>query len=129
MGFDRGFYAAPCGFVSGRGSELTGALRSALVREGRFVHVYAGAGIVPGSDPSDEFAEINLKMRQFTEGIAVIRSGLETPESRMPTLLEAPLLGAPNADAAGGTSGGTEQDAAWRHRDGKIVRPAQDCSE
>eukprot|EP00435_Cladocopium_sp_Y103_P033643 s2226_g8.t1 len=43
---------------------------SALLTEGRKLHVYAGAGVVEGSDPSEEFEEISLKMRQFTEAFA-----------------------------------------------------------
>jgi len=73
--WDRGFYAAPCGVISARSSELTVALRSALVREGKLLHVFAGAGIVPGSDPAEEFAEISLKMRQFTDTFTDVPEG------------------------------------------------------
>lgn len=75
--WDRGLYAAPCGILSARGSELIVAIRSALLRDGRQLHTYAGAGIVPGSDPSEEFAEISLKMRQFTEAFATASGGRE----------------------------------------------------
>lgn len=68
--WDRGFYAAPCGVLSAESCELIVALRSALLTEGRKLHVYAGAGVVEGSDPSEEFEEISLKMRQFTEAFA-----------------------------------------------------------
>ncbi|KAF4702255.1 hypothetical protein FOZ63_024585, partial [Perkinsus olseni] len=65
--FDRGFFAAPCGVVSSGGGELAVSLRSALVerRHGSKVHVMAGAGLIDGSVPKDEWNEIRLKMRQF----------------------------------------------------------------
>jgi len=85
--FDRGFYAGPCGVVSAQGSELTVALRSALVQDRRRLHVYAGAGIVQGSVPEEEYAEISLKMRQFTEGFpAEPPGGLAASLSAAPNL-------------------------------------------
>eukprot|EP00929_Paragymnodinium_shiwhaense_P000413 TRINITY_DN100664_c0_g1_i1.p1 TRINITY_DN100664_c0_g1~~TRINITY_DN100664_c0_g1_i1.p1 ORF type:complete len:1916 (+),score=243.19 TRINITY_DN100664_c0_g1_i1:96-5843(+) len=90
--FDRGFYAAPCGVVGAKGSELTVALRSALVHDGRKLHVYAGAGIVPGSDPKEEFAEISLKMRQFTEGFPNAPEGFDTVAGRLAALSKLPNL-------------------------------------
>ncbi|CAK9116122.1 unnamed protein product [Durusdinium trenchii] len=84
--WDRGFYAAPCGVLSAQSCELIVALRSALLTEGRRLHVYAGAGVVEGSDPSEEFEEISLKMRQFTEAFADA-----TPRS-VPELAQLPNL-------------------------------------
>jgi len=60
---DRGWYAGPVGYVDGRGDgEFRVALRSALLR-GRSARLFAGAGIVAGSDPSQELAETRLKLR------------------------------------------------------------------
>ncbi len=60
---DRGWYAAPIGFLGSDGSgELTVALRSALIR-GRRAAAWAGAGIVADSDPGDELEETRLKLR------------------------------------------------------------------
>ncbi|MCH7869011.1 MAG: isochorismate synthase [Myxococcales bacterium] len=60
---DRGWYAGPVGYVDGRGDgEFRVALRSALLR-GRSARLFAGAGIVAGSEPSHELAETRLKLR------------------------------------------------------------------
>ncbi len=61
-GLDRGWYAAPIGYVDARGGgELRVALRSALVRGG-IARLYAGAGIVAGSNPEAELRETRLKL-------------------------------------------------------------------
>ncbi len=60
---DRGWYAGPIGFVErGGGGEFCVALRSALVRGGR-AELFAGAGVVQGSDPENELRETRLKLR------------------------------------------------------------------
>ncbi len=66
-GFDRGWYAAPVGWVDGRGDgDFLVALRSALVHRDR-CHMYAGCGIVQGSDPASEYLETCLKLGQMRE--------------------------------------------------------------
>jgi isochorismate synthase EntC len=61
--FDRGWYAGPCGWVDAQGNgDFVVALRSALVR-GDEATLYAGAGIVAGSDPRREYEETALKLR------------------------------------------------------------------
>ena len=58
----RGWYAAPFGWIDRHGDgEFLVALRSSLLEPGR-AHLYAGAGIVEGSDPRLEFAEVELKL-------------------------------------------------------------------
>ena len=60
---DRGWYAGPIGYVYASGDgEFRVALRSALLR-GRVARLFAGAGIVVGSDPGRELAETRLKLR------------------------------------------------------------------
>ncbi|WP_242910390.1 isochorismate synthase [Actinomadura terrae] len=60
-GIDRGWYAAPLGWIDPSGdAEIAVGIRSALIRGGRAV-VYAGCGIVAGSDPAAEFAETRHK--------------------------------------------------------------------
>lgn len=60
-GLDRGWYAGPVGWMdASEDGEFCVALRSALVRDRR-AHLYAGAGIVAGSDPAAELAETELK--------------------------------------------------------------------
>ena len=62
-GMDRGWYAAPIGWVDldGQGEFAVG-LRSALV-QGNNATLYAGAGIVAESDPAAELAETELKFQ------------------------------------------------------------------
>ncbi|HTT91633.1 MAG TPA: chorismate-binding protein [Acidimicrobiales bacterium] len=62
-GFDRGFYAGPVGWVDREGDgEWVLGLRSATVAGNRAV-LYAGNGIVAGSDPDAELAETQLKLQ------------------------------------------------------------------
>jgi len=58
---DRGWYAAPIGWVQRDAAEFAVALRSALIR-GPHASLYAGCGIVADSDPDHEFAESELKL-------------------------------------------------------------------
>ncbi|HLP01389.1 MAG TPA: isochorismate synthase [Opitutaceae bacterium] len=67
--FDRGLYAGALGWVNHRGDgEFLVGIRSALMR-GDAARLYAGAGIVEGSDPSAERAETELKMRALREAL------------------------------------------------------------
>ncbi len=60
---DRGFYAGPIGWVDGQGQgEFAVGIRSALVT-GDQAKLRAGAGIVVGSDPLKELAEVRLKLQ------------------------------------------------------------------
>ncbi|MBC8010647.1 MAG: isochorismate synthase [Burkholderiales bacterium] len=62
-GFPRGLYAGAIGWINSRGGgEFFVGLRSALV-EGERARVYAGAGIVAGSEPDREFVETELKFQ------------------------------------------------------------------
>ncbi|CNH81532.1 MULTISPECIES: isochorismate synthase MenF [Yersinia] len=58
--FSRGWYAGSAGYLSLKQSEFSVTLRSAWVEE-QWLHLYAGAGIVAGSDPEQEWQEINNK--------------------------------------------------------------------
>lgn len=65
--FQRGLYAGPMGWINARGEgEFTVAIRSALV-DGDRARVFAGAGIVEGSDPRKEWNETELKFRSLLE--------------------------------------------------------------
>jgi menaquinone-specific isochorismate synthase len=59
----RGWYASPVGWfdLDGNG-ELAVAIRSGVLAGPR-VHLWAGAGIVAGSDPDRELAETDVKLR------------------------------------------------------------------
>ncbi len=63
--FDRGLYAGPIGWIGAEASEFAVGIRSGLVR-GRTVSLYSGAGIVSGSVPDQEWAEIEQKIGDFT---------------------------------------------------------------
>ena len=61
--FDRCLYAAPIGWVDAAGNaEFIVGIRSAFI-EGCHARLYAGAGIVQGSNPERELAEIDLKLQ------------------------------------------------------------------
>ena len=62
-GRGRGWYAGPVGWTDGRGGgDFVVGIRSALVR-GNEAWLYAGCGIVEGSDPQREYEESSLKLR------------------------------------------------------------------
>ncbi|WP_029214447.1 isochorismate synthase [Kallotenue papyrolyticum] len=59
---DRGWYAAPVGWLDARGEgEFMVALRSGLI-SGTQATLFAGCGIVAGSDPAAEYEETRLKL-------------------------------------------------------------------
>ena len=61
--FDRGWYAGPVGWFDSEGKGIfVPALRSAVSAGARW-RLFAGAGIVPGSDPVLEWEETELKLR------------------------------------------------------------------
>ena len=43
-------------------------IRSALI-DGNYARLYAGAGIVAGSDPQKEFAEVQLKLQALLKAL------------------------------------------------------------
>jgi len=63
--FGRGWYAGPIGWVSDHAAEIHVAIRSALV-SATHLWAYAGSGIVPGSDPIEEWAEVERKSQPFS---------------------------------------------------------------
>jgi len=69
---DRGWYAGPIGWLdlSGDGEFAVG-LRSALVGDAS-AHLYAGAGIVMGSEPAVEYAETEAKLRPLRDALGVV---------------------------------------------------------
>lgn len=61
--YNRGFYVGTAGFVDGKGDgEFAVALRTGVF-DGEIGWVYAGCGIVAGSDADAEFDEIDLKLK------------------------------------------------------------------
>ncbi|RLM53658.1 isochorismate synthase [Halobellus sp. Atlit-31R] len=65
--FDRGWYAAPVGWIDAAGyGTFAVALRSA-VAQGDVATLFAGVGIVPDSDPDREWDEVQLKYRPILD--------------------------------------------------------------
>ncbi len=62
--FDRGWYAGPIGWVMKDEVEFAVAIRCALV-EGSRLSLFSGAGIMPDSDPEQEWREIESKIGNF----------------------------------------------------------------
>lgn len=61
---DRGWYAAPIGWIGPNHADIAIGIRSALVHK-KEMHLFAGAGIVEQSRPEKEWEELNLKLRSF----------------------------------------------------------------
>ena len=67
VGFDRGFYAGPIGYIGRDSADIVVGIRSGLARrapegKGTAISLYAGGGIVPGSTLQGEWAEIGCKL-------------------------------------------------------------------
>jgi len=66
---DRGRYAGACGWVDGNGDgEFVVALRCAQL-QGNRARLYAGAGIVAGSEPGAEWAETQVKFQPMLRAL------------------------------------------------------------
>ncbi|MBE9048291.1 isochorismate synthase [Pleurocapsales cyanobacterium LEGE 10410] len=67
--FDRSLYAAPLGWVDCEGNcEFVVGIRSASI-DGDRARLYAGAGIVSGSNPDREFDEVQLKLQSLLKAL------------------------------------------------------------
>jgi 2-succinyl-5-enolpyruvyl-6-hydroxy-3-cyclohexene-1-carboxylate synthase len=67
IGFDRGYYSGPFGYIGSKSADILVAIRSGLVSPSHGgmeskVSLYAGAGIVPGSTVHGEWAETSYKL-------------------------------------------------------------------
>ncbi|MEW5323440.1 isochorismate synthase [Geobacillus thermoleovorans] len=72
---DRGWYAAPIGWVDSEGDgEWAVAIRSALLAGNEAV-LFAGCGIVADSDPNSEYEETNVKMAPMLSALGVMNDG------------------------------------------------------
>ena len=68
--FSRGFYAGPFGFIGHDSTEFAVAIRSGLVQKDQ-ISLYAGAGIVPGSEPKAEWEEVEHKIAIFLKALGL----------------------------------------------------------
>ncbi len=74
-GMDRGWYAAPLGWVDGEGNgDFLVALRSALLSPGHGGVLFAGCGLVGDSDPQLEYRETCLKLAAMQEALLATAS-------------------------------------------------------
>lgn len=68
-GFDRGWYAGPVGWLDALGNgEFMVSLRSGII-DGRSATLFAGCGLVAGSDPEKEYRETQLKFSTMLDGV------------------------------------------------------------
>jgi menaquinone-specific isochorismate synthase len=65
--FDRGWYAAPIGWIDGSGDGTFAVGIRSAVTEKHTATMFAGAGIVADSDPSREWDEVQLKYRPMLD--------------------------------------------------------------
>jgi len=72
---DRGWYASPIGWAGPHSGEFALGVRSADIA-GTSATLYAGCGIVAGSDPAEEYAETCAKMRQMLEVLGIDDDGV-----------------------------------------------------
>ncbi|HDR9499344.1 isochorismate synthase [Burkholderia cepacia] len=91
-GFDRGWYAAPVGWIDANGNgDFIVALRSALV-DGGACRLFAGCGIVADSEPANEYQETELKLSGMQAAIRVrdVEAGVEAaPDAHDPARVSA----------------------------------------
>lgn len=77
---DRGWYAAPIGWMNADGDgDFCAAIRSALVQQDT-VRLYGGCGIVAASDPATEYQESEWKLQVMINNMLVQR--VETNQGR-----------------------------------------------
>ncbi|WP_459644766.1 isochorismate synthase [Kineococcus sp. NUM-3379] len=78
-GFDRGCYAGAVGFqdAAGDGEWSVGVRCAELV--GNRLRLFAGAGIVAGSDPDAELAETDAKLRTVLGALGLVLEGSAEP--------------------------------------------------
>lgn len=69
---DRGPYAGPVGWLDAAGNGEWGiALRGAVIEDPHTVRLYAGCGVVEGSQPEAELAETWAKFRPMLEALGI----------------------------------------------------------
>jgi menaquinone-specific isochorismate synthase len=60
---ERGWFASPVGWIDAHGDGVFAVAIRSAVAQGRLTRLYAGAGIVAGSVPDQEWDETSLKFR------------------------------------------------------------------
>lgn len=62
--FQRGFFGGAIGWSTPESSEWVVGIRSCMIKE-RTATLFTGTGIVEGSDPEEEWEELNQKLRLY----------------------------------------------------------------
>lgn len=79
--YNRGFFAGACGYVDGDGDgEFSVALRTGVF-DGEIGWLYAGCGVVAGSDADAEYDEIDMKLMTILSAFSG-EDGADTAASR-----------------------------------------------
>ncbi|MDN6746776.1 MAG: chorismate-binding protein, partial [Brevibacterium sp.] len=69
---DRGRYSGPVGWMDGRGNGQFGiALRCGQLEDRNRIRLFAGAGIMPDSDPLAEVAETEAKFAPMRRALGL----------------------------------------------------------
>lgn len=84
---DRGWYAAPIGWIDQNGGEFAVALRSGIISGSEFA-IFAGCGIVADSDPELELAESVLKLQPMQSAIAAAMTSSADDSTEMALALK-----------------------------------------
>jgi menaquinone-specific isochorismate synthase len=67
----RGWYGSPIGWINIQNdARFIVGIRSAL-NQGKITYIYAGAGIVEGSNPENEWEETELKFQPMLEALNI----------------------------------------------------------
>jgi menaquinone-specific isochorismate synthase len=64
--FNRGWYAGPVGWIGADDAEFAVAIRSGFI-EDKTLSLFSGAGIVRGSEPGEEWCELENKIQDFMD--------------------------------------------------------------
>ena len=82
--FKRGWYAGAIGFIGQEETEFAVSIRCGLINQNK-LFLFAGAGIVAGSNPEEEWEEIETKLASFTkifENRTIVNKQLLNADSR-----------------------------------------------
>nr|WDA98795.1 isochorismate synthase [Sciadococcus taiwanensis] len=72
--FNRGGYGSPIGWIGENSAYLSIAIRSALIKNRKMI-IFAGCGIVQGSNSLEEWNETENKMSQFNQILSIYGIG------------------------------------------------------
>ena len=110
---DRGWYAGPIGWMDAtEDGEFCVGLRSALLRD-REAHLYAGVGVVAGSDPAAELDETEVKLQRAAAAASAagasggggVRGRAEPPQRTVASAWRRGCEAAVQVDVRGGRPG------------------------